>query len=319
MFPGKKATAKYFSLAAIVLIAVVSGCTSPSPATGGGVIIEEFVTDFGEVYSGDTVKLSLLVRNTGSVDAGHVFAEVLGLDEAWYGQGENFPNEQECRHDSSGFSLSAPNPDYSVRGESHVCTWTYNAPTDIPKGMSVTHEATAMVFYDYHTDVVKTVTLLSYERMRELQQQGGAIPADTTSQTNSPVSITAATRSPIRIGNDEITFPLEIGIENTGGGIACRTGECKKAKGGNLNEVKLKIGFLSEGMSIAPDSGCQGFADGDGEYVSVWSGKPNKISCDIQVDNPSGITGPVQIPIRINAEYSYLIEDTLQIRVYSPY
>jgi hypothetical protein len=304
-----------------ILIAIlVSGCITPGGPSAGGVEIVDFHPDFPEIYPGETVKFNLMVKNTGSVEATDVFAELLGLDEDWFGGREQFPNEAECRYDGNFFTLMPPRPEHGTGGETHVCTWNYGAPEDIPRGTSISYDATARVFYTYHTDVVKTVTLVSYNKMREIIQQGGSLVMDAVSQTSSPISITASTRSPIRLSEsqDSMTFPLEIGIENVGGGIACRVGACKKQLGEKWNEVLLKIEFPSDGIGIVQGTGCSGFS-GDGEFVSVWLGKPNRIACDLEVKNPSSITGPVQIPIRIHAEYSYFVDKTISIRVSSPY
>ena len=309
----------------LVFVLLVSGCTSPItpiiPAgTAGGVSVVDFYSDFADIYSGESVKFNLMVQNTGSVEADHVFAELLGLDEDWFEGSEKFPNEAECRYDGNHFSLLSPKPEYNVRGEIHVCTWTYDTPEGIPKGMSVTYEATARVYYNYQTGVMKSITLMSYSKMKELQEQGNPFPSDTLSQTSSPVSITATARSPIRIfGNERITFPLEIVIENTGGGVACQVGKCKKSVGNEWNEILISIGFSGNNMNIVPGSGCEQFMSGYGAYVSVWPGKSNKITCDIEVVNPSQITGPEQRSVRIHADYSYFIEKSIPITVSSPY
>lgn len=309
----------------LLLVVLISGCTSiPIPGlstmTSGGVTIVDFNSDFPDVYVGDTMKFSLRVRNMGSVEATDVFAELLGLDEDWFVGGEKFPNENECRYDGSFFTLSPPQPEYSVGGEAHTCSWTYDTPEGIPKGMSVTYDATARVYYTYQTNVMKTITLISYDKMKELQQQGKTLVTDTVSQTSSPISITAVTRSPIRISENKnsITFPLEITIQNVGGGVACITGECKGSFGEeSKNKILLKIESLSDGLGLVSGGGCEDLRSG--KLISVWPGKSNKITCDLEAGGLSQLTGPAQKPIKISAEYSYYTESTIPITVSSPY
>lgn len=317
----KSCGAKLLVAFTIMFVITVSGCTfipGPSGPTVGGVSIVDFNSDFSELYPKEMVTFNLKVKNTGSVTAEKVFAELLGLDEDWYAANEEDPQEDECRWKSeTGFTLAPPRPEYGVDGETHVCTWKYPAPEDIPAGGSIRYDATARVFYTYHTELIKSITLVSYDKMKEIQQQGGSLPIDTVSQTTSPISISVATRSPIRIQNDEVSFQLEVTIENAGGGVVCRKDKCKKQYGGKWNEVKLKID-LPNGMELSDNSGCSKIA-GEGDYVSVWTGKPNKIACEIEIPKSYSITGPEQKTVNVRADYSYFIEKTIPITVTSPY
>jgi hypothetical protein len=314
------AGAKALLIVSIVFSMLVSGCAwlpfgLPQTGTSGGVVIEDFSPDLSEVYTGEPIKFTLKVRNTGSVESEKTFAELLGLDEDWYDDfEERFPNEAECRYDGSGFDLLPPSPDHGTQGESHICTWDYDAPSDIINGASVSYDATARVFYTYRTEVVKSVTLASREEMISMQQQGRTLPADTISSTSSPVSVTVDTTSPIRVFDDVATFPIEISIENVGGGVPCRENECKKTGEEKWNEIKLSIA-LPDGISMA-GTGCNSFS-GNGDYISVWPGKPNKITCDVSVD-ANDLTGPTQKAIRVSAEYSYFVDKTITVLVSSP-
>jgi hypothetical protein len=309
----------------ILFVITVSGCTfipgipnPPGTTSGGGVIIVDFNSDFSELYPREKVVFNLKVKNTGSVSAENVFAELLGLDEDWYGgASELFPRESECRWDGDGFTLIPSRPEYSVSGETHICTWEYPAPEGVPIGGSIKYDATARVFYTYYTELIKSITLVSYDKMKEIQQQGGSLPADTVSQTVSPVSISVATKSPIRIQDNDVSFQLEITINNAGGGTVCRKGKCKKKDGEKLNEVTLKI-ELPGGMRLSDGSGCAKMVTSAGDLVSVWSGKPNTITCEIKTSKPDSETGPEQKAIKVRADYSYFIEKTIPITVNSP-
>jgi hypothetical protein len=155
--------------------------------------------------------------------------------------------------------------------------------------------------------------------MKEIKNQGGSLVAESTSHTVSPISISANTKSPIRILEDKnkAIFPLEIKIENVGGGVVCRVGKCKKTQEEKVNEIKLSV-KLHSGLTLASGSGCSDFTKSGGSYISVWSGKPNQIACEIEATGLSDIDGPIQKQIEIHADYSYYVDKTISITVSSP-
>ncbi|MCK4714477.1 MAG: hypothetical protein KAT35_02805, partial [Candidatus Aenigmarchaeota archaeon] len=70
-------TSMPFVLLSIFSVLAVSGCTTPVQ-TGSGVVIQEFTPGFTEIYPGEPIVFYLKFKNTGSVEATNVFAEVLG-------------------------------------------------------------------------------------------------------------------------------------------------------------------------------------------------------------------------------------------------
>ena len=170
-------TLSWIPILLLVLVVCASGCTNTKTA-GKGVIIEAFEPDHPEIYSGEPVVFRLLVRNTGSVEARNVHAELLGIDEDWcckpagtpeekgrWLNREKLPNEEECRYNGEGFSLAAPDPSMGTSGGTHTCTWSYRAPT-IERGFSLTYRPTARVFYTYSTTTTKLITFGSSAELR---------------------------------------------------------------------------------------------------------------------------------------------------------
>jgi hypothetical protein len=75
-------TSMPFVLLPIFFVLAASGCTT-TVQTGSGVVIQEFTPGFTEIYPSEPIVFYLKFKNTGSVEATNVFAEVLGLDEDW--------------------------------------------------------------------------------------------------------------------------------------------------------------------------------------------------------------------------------------------
>ena len=163
-----------------------SGCVLPSPEpcdsktpVGTGVIIEHFGPDYQKVYSGEEVEFVMRVRNTGTVKAEGGFAELLGLDQIWeggigtkenIGGRETFPNEMKCRYTSRGINLLPGDPDAGIEGGTETCTWTYTVPE--VSGEGVRSQPRIRFFYSYSSSTIKTVTLVSREALKTIQNQG---------------------------------------------------------------------------------------------------------------------------------------------------
>jgi hypothetical protein len=311
-------------LFSVVVVLVVSGCTQVD--TGNGVKVLEFGPDLSRVYPGEVVNFNVRFQNLGSLDAEGVFAELLGLDEDWYDpglgglgggpweSGEKLPNEKECRYTETGShkTLLAPNPQYGTPGEKQACSWTYKAPDEdkVPRGMDRVYPITARVFYDYRTDVVKLIPLLSKDEVLKLQDRGDTIKLGDVSSTDSPIKITLESDSPIRVLSDEnsVEFPIRIDIENVGGGTPCLLNQCKKTEGGEWNKIKLKITTKADielrecGDDLMKDT-----------VISLYKGRTNSIECFAKI---SGILDSIsQDRIVVSATYSYFIDTDSEVTV----
>lgn len=310
----------------LMAVIAASGCTVPSGSTGQGVVIEEFSTGgLTDLYPGEAVTFFLKFRNQGTVTASGVFAELLGLDEDWAASssgidgnrivgGEILPRETRCQYTSSDHStLQPPDPVYGTQGETSICTWMYRTP-DIPQGMNPTYKLTARLFYDYHTSLVKSFTILPTSELQKYNQQGRSIPSGTVSSTNSPITITTEARDPIRFwDNGGVSFPLAITVSNTGGGMVCTKGRCRKASSGGheWNTLKLKIESMGDGLDLSQE--CSHFRSG--ADIGVWPNRDNTIVCNIEVSDVSGITSFDERLLEITAEYSYFTDSGISITV----
>lgn len=319
---------------------LISGCTTGGTLSGKGVAVKEFAPEFTEIYSGEPVTFRLLMKNEGSVDAKDMHAELLGLDEDWCGESstttltkcerstgqrlERLPNEPECSYKSGlggGFSLLAPDPQRGTSGSSHICTWTYKAPP-IQKGFSITYTPTARVFYTYKSGVVKLITFGSSRELRTIQDTGGKLPAETKSQTSSPIMLDIQTQGPIRFwqGENKIVFPLEVTITNVGGGVACADQgyvgdtlrDACKGDESKKNKVKIRISFGANKNNMKLSQGCLDLA---GEKtISLWKGQSNSIVCEVEASNLDP-EATIQIPVTVEAVYEYYVDTPTSIKV----
>jgi hypothetical protein len=327
-------TMSFLLVLPFLAIIFISGCTWPGNSTTGGtgVVVKEFAPEFTEIYAGEPVTFRLLMQNQGSIDAKYVHAELLGLDEDWCnptqgcqtstgGRQEKLPNEDECRYGGTGFNMLAPDPTRGTSGASHICTWTYKAPP-IQKGFTITYTPIARTFYSYSSGVTKLITFGSSSELRRIQDSGGKLPTETKSQTSGPITVDIQTQGPIRFWGDEkkITFPLEITINNVGGGVACSYDKiislsldaCKKDEK-NKNKVNIKIDLGSNSkMSLSTE--CDEFASTSGKQIALWKGQSNSIVCEVTASDLDP-NGPSQKPIVVQAFYEYYTDTSSSIKV----
>jgi hypothetical protein len=326
---------KFIVLSLFLPILLASGCTLPfafeppfdsnTPA-GTGVIIEAFGGDMQDnvYYSGEEVKFSAKVKNTGSVKAENGFAELLGLDYSWKSAGsslsnlgELFPEEEYCRYTNKKITLLPEDPQAGITGGETVCTWRYIAPDVLP-GLSINAKPRVRFYYSYKTSTIKTVTLLSRDELIALQHQGKSLPSEAYSQTNSPISIGIETASPIRTYGSSVEFPIVITITNIGGGTPCyeNSGNCKKPDGTSENEkwnkIDLKI-TLPNGLAPAQGS-CKFSGNTITEQVVFVGADPQTLSCKI-VGEVSQV-GIDQKNIEATASYGYFIDKSSEVVVY---
>ncbi len=283
-------------LTSLLLIICVSGCTMPAASQGGtGVVITDFSAEFPEYYIGEPVNFQVRIKNTGSVDALYVVVELLNL-EGWETTGS-----PDCEFEK----LIAPNPDMGTSGESRTCTFSYNAPRELPQGLSFAYNPMVRVTYSYESSTVKSITIASQSELRNIQDSGRALPSDTVSSGNGPISISINSRGPIRFWQDlmEVTFPMEIKLSNIGGGTAYQY-ESGFVEGNNMIYMETR---LSEGLGLE-DTYC-----GNRE-IELWHGKSFETVCNVRAGNLES-TAPVQKIIEVTANYNYIIEKQSQVTV----
>jgi len=294
----------------IMVVTAVSGCTvGPVTVTSNGIEIESLVSDFSSVSSGQSVRFSLLIRNTGSADSSEVFAEVLGIDHEWGpnpGQ-EKPPNEDECWWNGEHFSLYAPDAIAGTQGQAHQCTWNYEAP-ELPSGQSITYEVTGRIFYRYSSTTSTMLAFGTYDEIRELQNSGQSIPAQTTTSSEGPIKITIETQSPVMFDEQDssVTFPLYITIQNLGGGVVCNVEDPNQCKDYIGTDPQNRVG-----VSFSSSSGID-LQDCSIQELSILGGT-NSYSCAATATSLPDILS--QKTITAAATYSYYSDKEISVTV----
>jgi hypothetical protein len=327
----KKQTGLILLTLSVILTLTTSGCTLPGGTTAGqGVIIENFEVDFPRVFAGEKFKLQMRMRNEGSIDAYNVYPKL-------YNIGTSFQNDMleiSCQHTcGQGVNLLAPDPDRGTIGESRTCIWDCVAPTGIPKGLSVTFNPSVRLYYWYGTHTIKSITVASQDELRSLQSQGKSPPSETVSTTGGPVQMDIVVQGPIRYweGEQRITFPININIQNTGGGTTCITSDV---------QVPLPFGFTTPSFSyVTMTAGCENpdnwnkirlyFDDLGGsvnlyctpgqdqqDIFELWKGQSTTITCEVDMVVPAGPSpGFIQKNLKFYIDYAYFLDRTVGIEV----
>ncbi|MBI4020136.1 MAG: hypothetical protein HY367_02285 [Candidatus Aenigmarchaeota archaeon] len=276
---------------AMLLVLLISGCTSASP--GGGLAIKYFAPDLPQALPGERIRLQAEIENTGSSEATAATARILGL-ESWLGQSLT----PDCE---AGFSLLPAR--LGISGSTNVCSWEFTAP-DVPDRINVNFKPALRVEYVYSSDLVKAVTILPREQLVLLRDQ--PLPSETTSVSSSPVAFSAEVQTPVRLAGSEVSFPLKITVNNVGGGAVC-IDDCSEAN--NIDSIYLAID--AKGMSTDCPNPIR---------LTLYRGSTNTIQCNMMASglNPNAITQKA-IKIRSDREsgtaYRYFTDAETQVTV----
>ncbi|MBN2101844.1 MAG: hypothetical protein JW716_03160 [Candidatus Aenigmarchaeota archaeon] len=304
----------------IVMVAtLLSGCTDYGynfgpiqwnidlfKGSGNGVDIVSFTTETPTLSPGEEGTFEVKIKNTGSVKATNGFVELLGLDYTWSSSGEEIlPNEEKCRHTVRQITLLPKDENTGAQGGEFVCTWNYMAPDTLPIGES-TYEPTVRVFYTYETTSVGSVTLVPKEELTNFMEKGGTLKSDVVSQTKSPIKMTLKTRGPVKLVGGKSEFPIEITIENVGGGTVCPdVGKCKR-DGGNIWDQLIIDMELPDGLE---NKDC----DFVGKATQISMGKSQILKCNLEITG--SVNSVTQKYIRLHSIYGYFNDAKMTIRV----
>ncbi|MFH1237593.1 MAG: hypothetical protein V1648_04295 [Candidatus Aenigmatarchaeota archaeon] len=291
---------------ALFIVVFSSGCTSfgGQTSSGQGIVIENFESDFQKIYAGETFKLQMKAKNTGSVDADFIMPELYNIDKDLNGVNIAISCANGC---GETIKMLAKDADRGTEGESKTCIWNCKAPDDIPKGLSVTFNPSLRLYYLYRTTTIKSINIASQNELRALQTQGGALPSETVSTTEGPVQLDVVVNGPIRYweGENTVTFPININLQNNGGGIACL--KCSDPKSWN----KIILTFENEKGTATLES-CD-LQTGKME-VDLWKGQSRTVTCEVRI-NVGQTTGFVQKSLSFEAGYDYFVDASTSIEV----
>lgn len=319
-----------------IMVLPASGCTFLNTGTTStqGVVIDNFEVDFPRIYSSERFKIQMRIVNEGYVDANNVYPKLYNIGASFQDDRMEISCEETC---GGVVSLLAQDPDRGTIGESTTCIWNCIAPEDIPKGLSLTFSPSVRLYYLYKTHTVKSITIASQDELRSLQSQGKSPPSETVSTTEGPVQLDVVVKGPIRYweGEERIVFPININIQNTGGGTACT----------DQKEFSIPVGVPTPPLYIPPTQfidvivgGCDrpdywnnvilyfhregdltrlycGNDEIDQKVVELWKGQSATLTCEVDMPVPSSHVGIIQKNLKFSIYYAYFTDRTTNVEV----
>ncbi len=271
-------------LASIVILA--SGCTNiglgGEGVSGNGIVITNFEPTLSNIQSDDEVVLHLEVQNTGDA-IGMAAAELIGI----YTQDWNVFNTEQLIGE-----LLPADEEAGTEGQLGTLYWRLRAP-ELQRGEKRTYEPIARMFYSYETRIIKPITFLTSEELRRAVQNGEALPSEPAVVSAGPLSVDVRTGEFVRTKDDweQSYFPIEIRIQNTGGGLIAGEnypigievinppgtifrGDCPRMS--QTEWMTFDSQLLPAGLTrpISPKA------------IYLWDGKETTVTCELKVVNP---------------------------------
>ncbi len=289
---SSKINKKYTLFLSLALVVFISGCSSGGGSSGGGILsIEAFEPDIQgvEILPGEAVKLSLIVRNTGTEKAEEIEPTITGLD----GWG--------IKVDSCvKFSLNPPNPEFNTPGQSKQCIFSYTAPGSLP--LDQTFQPKVSIKYKYKSITVSRIKLVPREKFIIKRDSGEAVESETVFKSRSPIDIDMNTRgqaSQIRLLSEgKVNFPLFVTVSNLDTGFVCTDTSCENG----LKKIKLKLSTPSTDIEIKTGE-CINYNE-----IDLFKGQKGEFNCELEAGASSELAEKL---VSITAEsepYFYNIE-----------
>lgn len=266
----------------LVIVIFLAGCTQQfqSSQTGNGVSVLSFKPDFDKINSGSKFSLNLILENTGESQAKDVSAELVGLD-GWNIQ----PSRTQTTNDLSGADTVS-----NFKGDQTSIEWTLVAPS---KEFDQSYQFSSKVYYTYETVASAQFKALSFDYYRTLssaEQQTEKQGVIDQSYTAGPLKVTITTN---QIAPQGGSIPIEIDIENTGGGNVFKGGD--RPAPATIDVVSLNVEGVDTCKNLPP-------TDLD---VKLSSGDIAKVQCNLKVSDVSTIK---IVPIHVKLDYRYFLE-----------
>ncbi|MBU0953679.1 MAG: hypothetical protein KKA90_04680 [Nanoarchaeota archaeon] len=298
----------------LLLVVLIPGCTGigdlnfTTPTQGSGLIVDYFAPDFVEISAGETVHFDVRLKNTGSVPVSEGEMYIHGLDWEAFGVGDQLIGPGFLSNCQYFESIQAADPTAGTSGGVHTCSIPKTAPTsdNLPQGGSFIYYPKLRVLYSYATETVKEIVFASADDVQSLAATGAPLSSGTISTTNGPVTIGVNVKGPIHVleGGRSVSFPVEIVVNNVGGGTVCKDRYSNCGDPENWGELVIDI--------TVPG----GFVHNCGtRTIGLYKGKTNSFTCTIQATGLGWTVGPIAKTIEVGSTYGYFVDTETAIRV----
>lgn len=204
------------ALVLLALVVIASGCShtagsTTDAATTTAVQVQNFSAIPDTVYESQSPTLRLSLKNTGTVEATNVKAELFNVP---FGD----RNNREWESDSQKFdfrTLRPANEEAGIPATPKERTLTLTPP-DLAEGDTIPYDFMARISYDYETRGDTQIQLMSQSQFRDT---GAARSQPTVDNTNGPIQMEVRTRTPIVFyGDGSTSSNLCLIMENEGEG-----------------------------------------------------------------------------------------------------
>ncbi len=288
----------------------------PSVVPDTGIKIIYLLPDYTNLYSKDSFRLNLQVQNVGDAKAQNVNAELHK-----YGNFQLTDGQQKKLADS----LEPPDVSTNSPGETAETEWQVKTPET---SASFDYNFGVKIKYDYRTEAWTDGVILSRERWKTLNQLGKAVEIN-TGTTIGPIQVSVSTREtvlPAVEGIAEKTFPVQVKLQNMGGGVVnSERSSCNTQGVGCVDYVYLYIPtgdptttFSLESCSPASTNTTAGdtttvtFSN-----VSLMGGSSAYLSCNIKASSDLLAKPDLEKSFRIKAgaDYRYQVEGETMVTV----
>ena len=300
----------------ILAVLLGSGCTffGGNTIAGQGVIIENFVSNPRDsIYAGERFEIQAKIRNIGTSDAKNVYMKLYNIETIFGGNKIDISCTERGDLCSPETIMFAPDKESGTEGETKACIWDCIAPPNIQKGISVAFNPSVRVYYMYSTSTIKAVNIASQEELIALEARGESLPLEDVSTTSGPVSIEIVVNGPIRYwsGEGKINFPINIKIQNIGGGVACNPEQQGCQKTDNWNKAKLFFKTYDRSVNLICGSGAL-----EGDLIELWKGQTTTLTCEIEMPVPLGSAPKyIQKNLIFKMDYDYFVDASTAVNV----
>lgn len=297
----------------IITLIMVSGCTLPGLSmTNYGVVLEDLVAEPNELQSGEPFVIRTRIRNSGEIRAENMLVKIFNTGTEMYSDIRCSPSYEMISNCEVPFDLVGEDRERGVQGESKTCAWNCMAPI-LEKGVNIPYNPSIRMYYSYTASTIKPVLITSQDELIRLQSEGKPPPSQPGSTTEGPVSLDIKVKGPLKVwqGKQQLEFPIEIDVQNTGEGTVCSLGIAGiQIQGCDNPENWNRIVLFSKSPDII-------FSDCDLEYgqtiLNLWKGR-GKIVCNAEMMFPMAMVN-VQKNIEISAVYDYFIDKSVSVTV----
>lgn len=270
------------------LVVIASGCSHTGENTGPSssitaVQVQNFSAIPSTVYESQSPTLRLSLKNTGTVEAEEVEAELFNVP---FGDSEN--REWEAEDLTFNFqTLRSAEPDAGLPATPKEKTMTLTPP-NLSEGETISYDFMARISFKYETRADTEIQLMSQS---QFQDSGASKSRPVVENTDGPIQMEVKTRTPIVLYGGDRTSNLCLIVKNEGEGTPY-----EPDNPGNENTMNVDI----------RKSGDLSFEAVDGESGKVELVNGRGIKCyqmDISFDAESDIQRT--IPVTFVATYGY--------------